>query len=268
MNLGAARVVLRVRTAADVLDLAAPFCLRNRAITLPLCGLVLAPAFGLCLLARHQLGARWGLVWLLAIALGALCQAPFTVAYSELMFVDPSAVRCGAVLRRTARRLPSFAFARLLTTLVHAFSLCLVVLIGYTGSIFLVVPEASLLEGAGPFAAIARSARAVRGRALAAFGVALALVLLPAVGVLAGELVGGTIVSMVLQLGEPFGSLFKGSGGTPFALAGFFATVPLVAAARFLTYIDLRTRKEGWDIQLRFLDIARAEAPSAEERAG
>jgi len=91
--------------------------------------------------------------------------------------------------------------------------------------------------------------------------------LLPAAGLLAGELVGNAVVSLVLQLGSPFGSLFT-NGGTPYALAGFFATVPLVAAARFLFYIDLRTRKEGWDIQLRFMAIARAEPPRLEERAG
>ena len=174
------------------------------------------------------------------------------------------------VLRRVLRRLPALAVARLLTTLIHALALSFVLLALYTGSVFLVVPEAVLLEGAGPFAAIARSGRALRGRVLAGVGMLLALVLLPGAGALAGELVGSTEVSMVLQLGEPFGSLFR-NGGTPWALAGLFATVPLVAAARFLFYIDLRTRKEGWDIQLRFMEIARAEPQPQEqvrERAG
>jgi hypothetical protein len=268
MNLGAARVALRVRTASDVLDLAAPFCLRNGRVTGALVVLVLGPAFGVCLLARYQFAASWGIVWLLAIGLGALCQAPFTLAFSDLMFVAPAAIQRGAILRRALRRMPSFAFARLLTTLIHVIGLCFVVLGVYTACILLVVPEALLLEGAGPFAAIARSARAVRGRVAGAFGVALAILLLPGAGVLAGELVGNTVVSGILQLGEPFGNLFHGSGGTPFALAGFFATVPLVAAARFLAYIDLRTRKEGWDIQLRFMEIARGEVAPLEERVG
>ena len=267
MNLGAARVVLRVRTAADVLDLAAPFCLRNRRLTLALAAVVLGPALALCLLARYRLGWPWGGVWSLAVGLGLLCEAPFTVAYSDLMFVAPNDVRTGAVLRRTLRRLPVLAFARLLTTLIHVAALSLVLLVLYAGSVFLVVPEAVLLEGAGPFAAISRSGQALRGRVMAGVGVVVSLLLLPGAGMLAGELVGNTVVSMVLQLGEPFGTLFR-NGGTPYALAGFFATVPLVAAARFLFYIDLRTRKEGWDIQLRFMELVRAETPRLEERAG
>ena len=267
MNLGAARVVLRVRTAADVLDLAAPFCLRNRRLTFSLAAVVLGPALALCLLARYRLDWPWAGVWLLAVGLGVLCEAPFTVACSDLMFVAPNEVRTGAVLRRTLRRLPVFAFARLVTTLIHVSALSLIILVLYTGSAFLVVPEAVLLEGAGPFGAIARSGRAMRGRVMAGVGVLLALLLLPGAGVLAGELVGNTVVSLVLQLGEPFGTLFR-NGGTSWALAGFFAMVPLVAAARFLFYIDLRTRKEGWDIQLRFMEVARAEAPRLEERAG
>lgn len=267
MNLGTARVVLRVRTAADVLDLAAPFVLRNRRLTLVLSAVVLGPALALCLLVRYRFEWPWALVWTLAGALSLLCEAPFTVAYSDLMFVAPQGVRTGAVLRRALRRLPALAVARLLTTLIHAAALSLVILALYTGSVFLVVPEAVLLEGAGPFAAIARSGRALRGRVVAGVGMLLALLLLPGAGALAGELLGSTAVSLVLQLGEPFGTLFR-NGGTPYALAGLFATVPLVAAARFLFYIDLRTRKEGWDIQLRFMEIARAEAPQAEERAG
>ena len=267
MNLGAARVALRVRAAADVLDLAAPFCLRNRRLTALLSVVVLGPAFVLCLLARYRLDWPWGAVWSLAVALSLLCEAPFTVAYSDLMFVAPAGVRTRAVLRRALRRLPALAFARFVTTFIHAFALSLVLPALYTGSVFLVVPEAVLLEGAGPFGAISRSGSALRGRVMAGIGILIALVLLPAAGALAGELLGSTVVSMVLQLGEPFGSLFR-NGGTPYALAGLFATVPLVAAARFLFYIDLRTRKEGWDIQLRFMEIARAQAPRAEERAG
>jgi len=267
MNLGAARVVLRVRTAADVLDLAAPFCLRNRRLTLLLSAVVLGSALALCLLARYGWGWAWAKVWLLAVGLSLLCEAPFTVAYSDLMFVPPAGVRLGSVLRRALARLPAFVFARVLTTLIHVAALSLVLLVLYTGSVFLVVPEAVLLEGAGPFAAIARSAQALRGRVMAGVGVVLALLLLPGAGALAGELLGSTVVSLVLQLGEPFGSLFR-NGGTPWALAGFFATVPLVTAARFLFYIDLRTRKEGWDIQLRFMEIARSASPPVEERAG
>ena len=34
---------------------------------------------------------------------------------------------------------------------------------------------------------------------------------------------------------------------------------PWVATARFLQYVDGRTRADGWDIQLRFMAIAAAD---------
>jgi hypothetical protein len=258
VNLGAARLVLRVRSAADVLDLAAPFCLRDWRAVLPLAGLVLLPAFGGCLVARHFAGWGWPAVWTLAVVLGVACQAPFTVAFGELLFRAPREVRLGPVLGRSARRLPAHLFARLVYRLIDALGLSVVVLPVFTLSVFLVVSEVILLEGAGPFAALGRSGRAARGRGAGAFGVGLVTLLLPAVGLFGGEIVGSTVVSTVLQLGEPFGTLWS-DGGSPYALAGFFLTVPLVTSARFLEYVDLRTRKEGWDIQLRFMAIAAGE---------
>ena len=54
-----------------------------------------------------------------------------------------------------------------------------------------------------------------------------------------------------MQLGRPVGSLFD-NGGSTYALLGYFLSVPYVASARFLGYVDSRTRREGWDIQVRF----------------
>ena len=39
-------------------------------------------------------------------------------------------------------------------------------------------------------------------------------------------------------------------------MLGALLCIPVAAAMRFLYYIDLRTRKEGWDIQLRFVALA------------
>jgi hypothetical protein len=54
------------------------------------------------------------------------------------------------------------------------------------------------------------------------------------------------------------GSLYD-DGGSTFALAGFFASIPYVASTRFLGYVDRRTRREGWDIQVRFAALAQRE---------
>lgn len=268
MNLNAARVELRVRSATDVLDLAAPLALRSWRVFGPLAAAVLLPAFAGCLVIRYRFGWTWPAVWVLAVVLGAFTQVPFTLACGELLFAPPRDVRVRPLLRRSLARLPAFFLSYVLTRLCHVAGLMVLVLPLFTASWFFVVPEVLLLERASPLSALGRSMRAVRGRGSAAFGVTLALLLLAAAGVVAGEVLGSSIVNTVLQLGEPFGQLLQ-RGGTPYALAGFFLTVPVIAAARFLAYTDLRTRKEGWDIQLRFMAIAaEAEEASRVERAG
>ena len=114
----------------------------------------------------------------------------------------------------------------------------------------------ALLEQVGPVASVRRSAQLVRNRA----GFSMLMLLLVAQGsiVFCAELFGQALVDSLLQLGRPFGSLFE-AGGTPYAIAGLFASVPFVATARFLQYIDLRTRSDGWDVQVRFLAIGERE---------
>ena len=265
MNLGQARVVLRPRAGMDVLDLAAPFCMRNWRLLLPLMGVALGPPFVACLAARYLLGWSWPAVWACALGLGGLVHAPFTVACGELLFHDAREVRLSSVVGRVLRRLPALLLAHVLVRVTNTLAAAFMFVLPYTAGAFLVVHEAVLLEGAGPFQALGRSARAVRGQGLSAVGVAAAMLVLPVAAVFATEISLDALVSVVLQLGEPFGNLWR-EGGTPYALAGFFLTVPLSAAARFLKYVDLRTRKEGWDIQLRFMAIT-AESRGANRRA-
>jgi hypothetical protein len=128
----------------------------------------------------------------------------------------------------------------------------------------LFVHEASLLEGANLYDALARSSRFVRGRGAAVFMVLLSLLLSQAAAILGTELLGQSLINSVLQLGTPLGALFE-DGGTPMALLGYLLSIPYVATARFLCYIDSRTRNDGWDIQLRFMAVAAKEA--SERRA-
>jgi hypothetical protein len=122
----------------------------------------------------------------------------------------------------------------------------------------LFVREVGLLEGATVFGSIGRAYRFVQRQVGSCLGLLLALLAAPVAFAMAADRLGDAIVSGVLQLGSPFGELFR-DGGSAYALFGFFLAVPVVAAARFLKYIDVRTRKEGWDIQLRFTSIAAAE---------
>jgi hypothetical protein len=97
------------------------------------------------------------------------------------------------------------------------------------------------------------------GRAIALF---LSIAVARAGFIVLAEVLGQGVVDETLQLGRPFGSLVGGAGSL-YALAGFFLSIPYVTAIRFLGYIDLRTRKEGWDVQLRFSALQQAAQKAA-----
>jgi hypothetical protein len=182
------------------------------------------------------------------------------------MFAERVTVR--EIMREYLRRFPAY-FGALLITRVQIAALCCVA--------FLVLPplwiwgrsihvhEACLLEQAGPSDAVRRAARMVEHRTLGAGGTLLLLSLAAAgfVGV-AEALLNYGLFDFVLQLGMPFGSLFD-EGGSAAALLGLFLAVPYWATARFLLYVDVRTRRDGCDIQLRFMALASQAEPEAAE---
>ncbi len=268
MNLDAARIVLRPRSLTEIFDLGLRFMTAPAAKIYAKLGLLtLIPAWALCVAARYALGWDWELVWLLALGLATPLQGVFTVAIGRMMFAEE--VRVGEVLGQYLRRLIPY-FATLIATrvLIALFSLFF----------FLVVPpfwmwgrcayvhEACLLEQAGPVDAINRAGRMIARNVASVVGVLLLLSLSAAGFVVVLELlVNDGLFDFVLQIGRPFGALFDTGGSVP-ALLGLFLAVPYWATVRFLAYIDLRTRRDGWDIQLRFMAIqARAEA---EAKAG
>jgi hypothetical protein len=268
MNLLDSRVVLRVRTMPDILDLAFRVCFApgNGRVFGRLSAAFLLPCFAACVALRYAAGWEWLDVWLVAAILGALTQGAFTIAAGRLMFQETLPTR--EVIGRYMRRLPAYATALLLArvlvwgSVLMMFSrplipLAITILLLYfflwPRSLF--VHEICLLEGAGPIQVFSRGRRFVLRHYGAALGMLCAGLGAQISFVVIFELMFRMgIVDFVLQLGEPLGNLFK-SGGSVFALAGFFAAVPYVSVARFLTYIDLRTRKEGWDIQLKFTAI-------------
>jgi hypothetical protein len=259
LNLLEARVALRPRAMSDVLDLAGPFCLANRRLMLPLTLVVAALGGLVTLLCRLQLGWSWGPVWLVVAAYLWLSSGVYTQAAGELLFRRPQEVRLPHVIGRFARRFVPYLVARIvhLTVLV----LCAVIIVPlpiFAPRLFF-AGEVVLLESGSPLGSLARSSRLVLFRSLSCFGLALASLCAPFLFALAADLVGITLVEMLLQMGRPFGSLFA-DGGSAYAVAGALLSAPFVASASFLGYIDMRTRKEGWDIQLRFMALADAEA--------
>jgi hypothetical protein len=253
VNLLAARVVLRQRSLADSLDLALPFCLANKRPLGVLALVVLGPIAALLAVLRLRAHWTWVGLWLLCAGLSLLVEGAFTVALGELLFKPPAETRVRTFVARTLRRLPALLFAHVVRGLMVT---CTLLILAPT-SIF--VPEAMLLEGASFGRALARSRALARNRVGFCLGVWLAAVFLPVLGAMSVDLLGNAVTSFVLQLGYPTGELFS-DGGSGFAVLGALLAVPLAAAARFLGYVDLRTRKEGWDIQLRFVALAEQSA--------
>jgi hypothetical protein len=251
-------MVLRPRALGDVLDLAVPFCLAARRPLGKLALVVLGPVALVAAALRLKAGWAWWQVWLLVLPVSFLLQGAFTVACGEALFADPRELRARRVLAHIGRRSAAYLGMFLLRfTVMAALGSSLLAVPLVPG--FMFMGESLLLERVGAATALSRSRALSRHRGGFCFWLWVCTALLPAVAAMAADLVGDAVVNIVLQLGRPLGSLWT-DGGSAFAVAGALLAVPVAAAARFLGYIDLRTRKEGWDIQLRFAALADEDA--------
>ncbi len=256
MNLGRARTVLRIRPLVDVLDLALRVCADSAGVYRRLSLALLLPAFAACVALRYLGHLSWWWVWPIAIGLGTILQGAFTVAVGQLMFEETAPAR--TLLGRFAKRLAPHLGAFFITRFFLALSACTVVLYPLVWMRLAFVPEAVLLEASSPGKAMSRASRFVKRHGGTMFGLWFWVVIAQLAWTLGAEAIGQGLMTEVFQLGEPFGNLWD-DGGSLFALAGFFASIPFVATARFLAYIDIRTRKEGWDIQLKFTALETAD---------
>ncbi|MCH9687722.1 MAG: hypothetical protein K0V04_40200 [Deltaproteobacteria bacterium] len=255
MNLSQARVVLRPRSQGEILDLAALWCFASdRWLYARLSMAVLLPSLAVCIFARTQ-QVEWGWVWCLAIAMATVSQGVFTVATARALFERN--VSAGSVLVQYVKRLPSYVMALVITRAIVALSLLTVILVPGAWARIAFVHEASLLENGSPISATERAWRLGRGRSTEVIMLLGGLVLAIGAAIGAAEVLGHGIIEFVLQLGRPFGALLD-EGGSIYALVGFHLVIPYLAVARFLGYVDRRTRGDGWDIQLRFMGLASA----------
>ena len=253
MNVWEARVVVRERSLAEIVDLAVRFTLvLGAGVYARLCVFLLLPAYALCFwLLRREVPVA--LVCALALALFSLLQLPFTIAAGRLMFNAELPLR--DVSSSSLRLLFRSCMARFTALLLIAGGSSLVVLapIAIVRSLYL--GEVIVLEGAGVGAAYRRTTRLTSGRVSHTFGVWLSLVATSAVFVAVAQVFARALSAEGLAieaLPEVWGGLSPEAG-----IAGLFLSLPLVASLRFLAYIDNRTRREGWDIQVRFLELGR-----------
>lgn len=258
MNLLEARVALRPRSMSDVIDLAGPFCVTNRRLFVPLALWVSAVGGVLAFLCRVEAGWPWWAVWLIIAAYLLVASGVYTVAAGELLFRAPAEVRVSRVLARFRRRFSEFLVARVVQLVALAFFALLTIPLPIFAARFFFTTEAVLLESGSGLGSLARSSRLVLYRGVPCFGLALACLAAPCFFAVAADLLGNTLVDLIFEMGRPAGSLWS-DGGSGYAVAGALLSSPFVASASFLGYIDQRTRKEGWDIQLRFMALADAE---------
>jgi hypothetical protein len=258
MNWLASRVKLRMRTFLEVVDLGFVFVMANRRSYVRLALRFLLLPFAICAICQAR-QVPWPLIWAIALLLGALIEGPFTVAAGQMLFSRHVPWR--AVSKSWWPRFGPYVSVRLRSTVLLALTGLIVLPLPVVMANVLFSGEACLLEGSKAGESLRRGARLAKGQQMRAFGLSLTLALVALGFVLLGEILGQGLVESTLQLGDPLGSL--SDGGSTYALAGFFLAIPFLTAIRFVGYIDLRTRQEGWDIQLRFAALAQLAAERA-----
>lgn len=253
MNLAQAAIVLRERKALEVADLSLRFVRALAPLLYVRLGAwLLVPSYALCLTLRYAFDVEWGYVWLCAYGLCIVTQGPFTILAGRLLFSDRPTAR--SVLADWLKSSPVYV-----TLLVLRALLLVASAVTFVGPFVVWVygaylHEVVLLESAGLRGALGRSRRFVRGRSGSAIEMLLLITSTFAIFITLGELFGRTLLGFVLQIDRPLETLADDDGSI-FALAGAFLAVPLATTLRFLFYVNERTVRDGWDVQVRFLGI-------------
>ncbi len=257
MNLGDVQVVVRARDTRESVDLAFPFIFRvgGRGYAILVTSVTLASLL-LCVGVKVAFDLGWVQLWWLALPLGVWSQGIFTIAAGNLMF--ESEVRSGRVLSAFLKRVVPYTLSMLVTRGALLLASVTVLLAPWVWSQLLFVPEATLLEHATVTGAAGRARRLAGHFSFAQFELLFWLTLTTAFAVLAAESVGQGMLGYTLQLELPLGSLLQ-DGGSLYALSGWFLAIPLAATVRFLSYIDGRTRRDAWDVQVRLQRIVQLE---------
>lgn len=252
MDLREARVVLRERRLLDVFDLALRFLVAHAAPYLVVSAFVLVPAaVATVIVATHQ-GFTQALAF--ALALSTVAEIPFTVLGSRLVFEHEVSFR--QVARASLRRAPAVLVARGLSAMAAFLGLAIFVLPGVWVAVsFFFVTEIVALEEAGVGTALSRAQRMLSGRFGDAFLCWLLLSGLQLGATWLGDRALAALLRDLLQISPP-AAIGDPDGGV-LGLVAFWLVLPYVTTARLFSYLDLRTRTEGWDVQVRFAALAR-----------
>jgi len=258
MNPYLCRVVLRPRDPFEVFDLTLRFLrVHWRPITRLGALLVGLPTVALAPLLWLTSGSAWWLLFPLALVLPV--QAPMSALVGLLLFDEDATVR--QALRMVWSRAPSLLAGWVALAVGAAIAAGSCGILSPLLLALLFVMETGMLE-AVPVVRMVRRSQALAGAHLGvAIAGALAQVLLLLWFAVLFELGGQLVVGWVLQLGVPFGRAQDGQL-TPWLVAGILSSQVLFAAYRLFLYVDVRTRVEGWDLQ-----VALRAAAMTKERA-
>lgn len=260
MNVLSTKVALRERTLAEVFDLSFRFvAARGGKKYLRLWLYSCFPMLALCCWLRW-LKLDWPWVWAAAAAGFVVAQIPFTLAASRLLLEDELAL--GAVVKASLRKIPGQLFSHAVASVLLVGSGLVIIPVPFLAARLLFLPEVTLLEGSSFVRALERGGRMSRTRMSETLQTCLLLLVVWAFFIVGTDALGRALQVDVLGFPPSADSLVD--GGSWYALLGFFVAVPVLATARFLAYIDGRTRREAWDVQLRFTDVAEV----AERAAG
>jgi hypothetical protein len=249
---GAARIAVRTRPLLDVFDLAVRFVAVHAWAYAKIAVFVLPP----CAVATWMAGTwgNWWIGWTVAAFLATLAYTPFTLYASRVVFEEGVTVK--SVLGQSAAALPKLVGARLLQFLCLGAGLAFfLVPVAWVGATLLYLGEALVLERAKIGQAMSRTQRlssAAFGDAVLGLGLLFALF---AIAALLGDVGGRAIIGELVQATAPE-PMWK-EGGSLLSVLGFWLFVPFAATVKFLLYLNVRTRSEGWDVQTRFAAIAR-----------
>jgi hypothetical protein len=183
--------------------------------------------------------------FLITVLAGQLAQAGCFRAVADAYLGEEA--RAGSSLRYALRRLPAVFVLAIAAGIVEVIGLFLCIVPGvYLWGAFYVAIPALLVEGAGPFRALGRSRRLVKGYWWKTFGVGVIGTLLVAI------ISSGLTVAVVgVAFANPARNTVTGFLlNTLASTIGSMLTTPAAAAFATVLYIDLRVRKEGFDLFL------------------
>jgi len=269
MNLEDLSVAVRERSLAEQLDLALLLARRHAARLVLLAVLGAAPWIALdwLLFAGSNPEQPAALAWLvvLLVAQAPVATAPITAYLGEAMFSRQPTLR-GALATTRQRIAPLLAFALYRAAFVAVPVGLLSAVAGGTPGLLLLfllmfyplhAGEVVLLERQPLRASFTRARQLMASWRAEAVGQLALGGLVIVVGSLAAVIAGVVLINLLFWdaiSGEDWWRWFH-PGSTPLALLMPWPFIAWLAVVRFLSYIDLRTRREGWEIEL---DLRRA----------